>query len=125
MELTCQGWTLPGNVASACKICSARSQSKDRTCITTQFHVEFDHLFETVSLKSGNRKVDSQWQVLSGLKAAPKNTPISVTPPGAKGVAVEPIPDTSDIPTTVFVPDVGEQVFPSDDREQDVDSTPD
>jgi hypothetical protein len=93
--------------------------------VSPQFHVEFDDLFETVSQRSGNRKVDSQWQVLSGLRAAPKNAPISVTPPGSEGVAVELIPDTSDIPPTEVIPEVGDQVFPSDDREQTPDLIPD
>eukprot|EP00978_Attheya_sp_CCMP212_P008541 scaffold20015_cov47-Attheya_sp.AAC.1 len=46
--------------------------------VSPQFHVEFDDLFKTV---------------LVGLKAAPKQATLTVTPTGVQGVAVEPLPD--------------------------------
>jgi hypothetical protein len=50
--------------------------------VSPQFHVEFDDLFETVSEKSGNKQIDTRWQVLAGLRAAPKGKELTVTPPG-------------------------------------------
>eukprot|EP00978_Attheya_sp_CCMP212_P047663 scaffold422969_cov45-Attheya_sp.AAC.1 len=92
--------------------------------VSPQFHVEFDDLFETVSEKAGNRQVDSKWQVLAGLKAAPKQTTLTVTPPGVQGVAVEPLPDIADIPDTEIIDDFAEQPFPSDDWNDPPSETP-
>eukprot|EP00978_Attheya_sp_CCMP212_P031934 scaffold122559_cov58-Attheya_sp.AAC.4 len=78
--------------------------------VSPQFHVEFDDLFETVSEKAGNKQVDSIWQVLAGLKAAPKQSTLTVTPPGVQGVAVESLPDVADIPDTEIIDDFDDQL---------------
>ena len=83
--------------------------------VSPQFHVEFDDLFERVSEKAGNKQVDSRWQVLSGLRAAPKQPTLTVTPPGVQGVVVDPFPDEADIPDTEIIDDSFDEPFPSDD----------
>eukprot|EP00978_Attheya_sp_CCMP212_P036725 scaffold168709_cov28-Attheya_sp.AAC.1 len=94
LELTCEDWHLPCDLSPQ----HARSVAlvlniKTGLGVSPQFHVEFDDLFETVSEKAGNKQVDSRWQVLSGLRAAPKQATLTVTPPGNQGAAGDPFPD--------------------------------